>query len=154
MGGMSGGGAPDALAKYMPKDNQLSSGGNAKPVMALGALILLVSLLGCATAKFKNVCVAIPFGILTFIFGLILLILGMLAFVVASPQVKSMFTQAACPSNNPKAPMIQFDQQYNDMIVKPMCSTICPCDGDMFAEWEKSKPNVGIHGRTFKPNQA
>ena len=90
----------------MPKDNQLASGGNAKPVMALGALILIVSLLGCTTAKFKNVCVATPFGILTFLFGLILLILGFLALVVASPQVKALFKQAGCPANNPQAPMI------------------------------------------------
>lgn len=151
MGGMSSGGAPDALTKYMPKDNKLAEGGNAGPAMALGVLILIVSLLGCATAKKKHPCFAIPFGMLTFLFGVILLIVGALAMIIASPKIKEMFKAAGCPANNDQAPMIQFDKQYTDMIVKPMCSDLCPCDENMFATWEKSGVNVISHGRTFKP---
>jgi hypothetical protein len=51
--------------------------------MTLGIFILIVSLLGCATAKFKNPCFAIPFGLITFIFGLVLLIVGFIAGVAA-----------------------------------------------------------------------
>jgi len=92
MAGMASGGAPEALDKYMKKvNNPLAGGANHGPVMGLGVLILIVSILGCATAKFKNPCFAIPFGILTFLFGVILLIMGFLAMVVASPQVKALF---------------------------------------------------------------
>jgi len=46
--------------------------------------------------------------------------------------------------------MNQFDSQYTNMIVKPMCSDICPCDGDMFAAWAKTGVDVKKHSRTFK----
>jgi len=55
--------------------------------LILGLLILLTGVLGCLTAKFKNPCFAIPFGLLTSIFGLILLIVGFLIIAATSPPV-------------------------------------------------------------------
>ena len=85
-GAMSSGGTPDAfksMAAKMPKGSIPSSGGG--PILGLGVVIMVTSVLGCATAKFKNPCFAIPFGILTLIFGLILLIIGFLAMAISSP---------------------------------------------------------------------
>lgn len=53
--------------------------GFATPIIAFGILLLVISFLGCASAKFKNPCFAIPFGLLNCIFGLILIIIGFLA---------------------------------------------------------------------------
>jgi len=52
--------------------------------MAFGILIIIISCLGCATAKFKNPCFAIPFGLLTLVFGLVLLIVGFLGVAARS----------------------------------------------------------------------
>jgi len=52
------------------------SEGLATPIIAFGILLVAISFLGCATAKFKNPCFAIPFGLLNCVFGLILVIIG------------------------------------------------------------------------------
>jgi len=58
--------------------------GMATPVMALGVLLILVSLLGCATAKMKTPCFAIPFGLTTCLFGLILLIIAFVSLAMGT----------------------------------------------------------------------
>lgn len=130
-GAMSSGGVPPQLEKLM--GNNKMGGGGGTPMLALGALVFLTAILGCATAKFKNPCFAIPFGLLTFIFGLILLIIGALAMLVASPAVGKTFVNGVCNQQN--SPAVKFDTQYNQMIVKPICSEVCPCEDAKFQAW-------------------
>ena len=122
-GAMSSGGMPPAMTKLMG-DKKIGGGGGG-PMLALGALVFLTSILGCATAKFKNPCFAMPFGLLTFIFGLALFIIGALAMVIASPEAGKVVLNEVCKSNSPA---VQFDTQYNSMVVKPLCSEVCPCE--------------------------
>ena len=69
-------------------------------LMAISAvLILLVSFLGCATVKFKNPFFAIPFGIMTIIFGFIFFITGFLTFGGASHR-KDSYMRMFCPENS------------------------------------------------------
>ena len=105
------------------------SDGNSSFFVGLGILVLATSILGCATAKMKKACFAIPFGILTFIFGLILLIIGFMGMAIGTPAVKDVLMKAGC-NNDPSNPMIKFDNQFNEMVVKPMCSGLCPCPQD------------------------
>jgi hypothetical protein len=56
-------------------------------VLILGALVILVGLLGCATCKCKKACFTIPFVILTMIFGIILLIVGLIMMSVGGEFV-------------------------------------------------------------------
>ena len=127
MGAMSGGGMPDQLVQLLPENAKAQmSGANSTAILGLGVLILATSILGCATARFKNPCFAIPFGILTFVFGLLLLIIGALAMAVGSPPAREMMMQVGC-NNDANNPLRQFDNQYNEMVGKPLCSDICPC---------------------------
>jgi len=57
------------------------------PIIALGVIIIVISVLGCATAKFKNPCFALPFGLINLILGIIFLVIGGLCLVgVASTK--------------------------------------------------------------------
>lgn len=47
-------------------------------MLVLGALVVLIGLLGCATCKCKKPCFTIPFIVFTFIIGLVLLIIGVI----------------------------------------------------------------------------
>jgi hypothetical protein len=73
---------PAAVAKIVP--DQAMSKGAATLLLAFGALVLLTSMLGCATARLKQPYVAIPFGLLTFVFGLVLLIVGLITMAAAA----------------------------------------------------------------------
>jgi hypothetical protein len=64
----------------------IESNGMGTGVLALGALIVFISCCGCATCKFKKVCFAIPFGLLTGVIGLVLLIIGFLVIGAAGPM--------------------------------------------------------------------
>lgn len=59
-------------------DFQVKKSGYGMPVIVCGAFALLTSILGCATGKFKNPCVAIPFGLLTLVIGIILCAMGLI----------------------------------------------------------------------------
>lgn len=100
----------------------------ATAVIAFGVLLLVVSCLGCATAKFKNPCFAIPFGLTNLIFGLILLILAFVG--MGSAALTDVFFNQMCPYNkltNPRETLSGFDLEYNNNIDKQMCSEACPC---------------------------
>jgi hypothetical protein len=137
MGVMAGGGLPPNIEKMLPEDAKKAvSGASGSFFVGLGVLILATSLLGCATAKFKNPCFAIPFGILTSVFGLILLILGFIAMAVGSPQAVDIMRKAGCGDKSASNPLNAFDNQFNEMVVKPMCSEICPCTQSNFDTFE------------------
>lgn len=40
------------------------------------------------------------------------------------------------------------------MVVKPMCSEICPCDPDMFAAWKATKPALQGTNRSWTQNSS
>jgi protein-S-isoprenylcysteine O-methyltransferase Ste14 len=48
-------------------------------LLIVGVLIVIISILGCGTAKLKHPMMAIPFGLLIFIVALIMLIIGMIS---------------------------------------------------------------------------
>jgi len=69
---------PDS--KTFGLDINMSQSGYALPVMVVGLLTLLTALLGCCVCKCKNkACFAVPFGVITFIIGVVLIVLGVLA---------------------------------------------------------------------------
>ena len=149
--GMMSGAMPPAVRKIMP-DQPNMSGNAIKGVMAFGALILVTSCLGCATARMKKPCFAIPFGAMTFVFGLILLIIGLMTMAVSSGKnINDMMEKTIC-KNDPKNPAIMFDNKYNEMISKPMCSKVCPCDKRVFTEFKKNLDDATARkfGRTFR----
>ena len=102
---------------------------NSSVYMALGILVLATSVLGCATARMKKACFAIPFGILIFIFGLGLLLTAFTCISLGSPAVRDLLMKAGC-KKDASNPMTKFDDQFNEMVVKPMCSGLCPCPQD------------------------
>ena len=102
---MSSGKMPEAITKVMPEN---MDGGNMDftAVIAVGALILLTSFLGCATARMKTPCFAIPFGLMTLVFGLILFIAGLIMMTISGgDRINEMMQKTVC-KNDAKNPAI------------------------------------------------
>ena len=59
--------------------------------------------------------------------------------------------QGVC-NGQASSPAVKFDTEYRNMIVKPMCSEICPCDADMFDAWSKTQDDATLRKsqRTLK----
>jgi hypothetical protein len=117
-------------------------------IIAFGVIICLTSVLGCFTAKYKNPCFAIPFGLMAFIFGLVLLIVGAIsAGAPAAMKLGLTGNVEVCPNGSSK-----FDDSYQDMVGKVICSELCPCDGDKLNTWLADKNDTYLRGfgRTLK----
>lgn len=92
--------------------------------MVVGLLTLLTALLGCCVCKSKNkACFAVPFGIITFIIGVVLIVLGVLAVSAGSLLTPETFKGPIC--SNAKAQDVR--AAYTNAIDKVMCSDVCPC---------------------------
>ena len=84
--------------------------------------MLITAILGCLTAKFKNVYVAVPFGAMAFVFGMLGLMAGMLSIFFRSILDVESLKEHACKSSVPIIP------PYAIAVNKLMCSDVCPCD--------------------------
>lgn len=117
-------------------------------VLILGAIAILTGLLGCATCKCKKVCFTIPFGILSFVAGLVLLILGLVLLGVASELVDKAQEGICKVSSKSNA---NIAQSYNDAVELYVCSEICPCDTKNKELWSKiDEKTYNEHKRTNK----
>ena len=83
---------------------------------------MFTALLGAATFKWKNPCVAIPFGCITFTVGLLLLILGSIVDGLGGGISIEGFRERGCNS----FPKVK--EMYLEAVDKTMCSELCPCD--------------------------
>lgn len=93
-------------------------------VLILGAIAILVGLLGCATCKCKKACFTIPFVILTLIIGLVLLIIGVVLMGAAGDfidKAQKRICEVTASSNNALA------ENYNNAVEIFVCSKACPC---------------------------
>ena len=142
--GMSGN-APSLGGKL-----SLDFGSNAslgQGMMILGALVLVTGILGCLTAKFKKPWFAILFIILTFILGLVLIIVGGLS--AFGSQVYSAVGNAACDaarSNN-------LYNEYKKAVDQRMCSDDCKCNEEYKSLWQTDY-NAGSGSRSQGWNNA
>ena len=114
--------APSEFSSYAPQE-----GGTGKAVLALGVIIIITSMLGCATAKFKKPCFAILFIILCGVLGLVMVIVGALA-AFPGNAVFTMAADQACSVDN------SYDS-YRDIIDSKMCTDACPCNFNDKGQW-------------------
>lgn len=133
----------------------------AVPIIAFGILIIVIGLLGCATCKFKNPCFAVPFGALTFIFGVLLLIFA--AFALGGDAVTAAVFNDSTGICKPEAgkKLSKFDQLYKENVDNLMCTDTCPCydkddDGNKRYPFTLNDDHLRTrYGRTLhpKPNE-
>ena len=64
--------------------------------IAVGTFSILISILGCATGKLKKPCFAIPYGILTFIVSIVLLIITLSSVALSSKQGQAEVINGLC----------------------------------------------------------
>ena len=62
-----------------------STKGIGKGNIAIGIVGFLVAILGVCAGKLKNACFAIPYGIFTFIFSVVFLIMAIISFGFSTP---------------------------------------------------------------------
>ena len=98
-------------------------------VVAFGSLMVFISLLGCGAVKFNNAFFSVPFGILIFVLGFVLFILGLVS--ISGIVFNEHLHRTMCKEGS------SFDSQYKILIDKSLCSEICPCDPKKFDDWKK-----------------
>jgi len=96
--------------------------------MVVGLLTLLTALLGCCVCcsdkwKCPKACFAVPFGIVTFVMGVALIVLGGLAVSAGSLLTPETFKGPICASAKAQDAVAA----YTTAIDKVMCSEECPC---------------------------
>lgn len=117
-------------------------------MLILGAVAILVGLLGCATCKCKKPCFTIPFIILTLVAGLVLLILGLVLLGAANQLVDKAQDGVCKISENSNA---NIAENYNKAVEVYVCSEICPCDEKNKELWSKIDEKVyNDHKRSNK----
>lgn len=116
--------------------------------LAMGAIVLLTSVLGCATGKFKKPCFALPFIILTAIMGLILLIVGAVA--LSSGEVFQKVKDEACAQDS------TIQNQYKNTVDRYVCSQECPCpagENDQIKKLWRSLPQSVLRDNGRKKDE-
>jgi len=129
VGVMAMGGLPENIQKVIDSAGiKIEVGeGLAFPIIAFGIILLIVAFLGCATAKFKNPCFAIPFGAITLAFGLALIIVA--AYSLGGEEAQALAFNLACPpAAKDRTKLNVFDKVYNNNVDRIMCSKVCGCD--------------------------
>jgi hypothetical protein len=103
-------------------------------VLLIGVMILFTACCGCASCKFKKVFFAIPFGIFTAVFGLVLLIVGFLIVGATGPLADEILIEVCSSTES-----VSLADEYNTAVSKWVCSSVCPCpigDGADQIMWE------------------
>ena len=100
----------------------IDQSGFGSAVLAMGILNMFMSCCGCGTCKFKNVVFALPFGLLSGVLGLAILIIGFLILGAVGPLTDKILKQVCSGSAG-----AQLAQEYNDAVSKFVCSKTCPC---------------------------
>ena len=98
-------------------------------IIVFGLFIVILSILGLALAKYTNPFLAIPFGFMISIYGLVLFIVGLFSIstlIISESQVLA----TMCKNGS------SFDTEYEQIIGKTVCSQFCPCDPVRFANWQ------------------
>lgn len=121
------------------------------PVIALGIVVLFISLLGCATARFKNPCFAIPFALVNLLLAVLFLVVAFIALGGETVQ-DPLFNVACMPTDD--NPALKFDALYSTNIDKVMCSRACPCKADVSWELGTNDGRLRAYGRTIAPTAA
>jgi len=71
--------------------------------LIIGILVLLTALNGCCLCKSKNkTCFALPFGFITFVVGIAMIVLGVLALSAGSVLTPEKFREPICASEQAK----------------------------------------------------
>ena len=128
LGALQTGQVVPADAKTVGLDINISQSGYALPVMVVGLLTLLTAMLGCCVCssdrcKCHKACFAVPFGIVTFVMGVALIVLGLLAVSAGSLLTPETFKGPICSSARAQDAVAA----YASAIDKVMCSDECPC---------------------------
>lgn len=115
---------PPSKNAAFEKDNGFSipsRSGYAIAIILFGIYALVMSILGCATSSYQKAVFAVPFGVLTFVLGVSLLVLGLVAFGFTDGFV--VVRDAVCSN-----PTFNIWKMYNEQVDKVMCSSLCKCD--------------------------
>lgn len=104
----------------------IAASGYALPVLVIGAMVLFTSLIGCGVwrAKSNKACFAVPFGIICFVAGITLFVIGIVALSSGSVMTPEKFKEPICASEKAKS----MQSTYLAAIDKVMCSDVCPCE--------------------------
>lgn len=101
----------------------------ASLAMAGGVLAVLISCLGFLTAYCRNPLVTCPFGICSFIVGILALAV---AGVVFANSVSQELYKKACETSSEQfggeSGVTYMKKQYSQVVDDIMCTTACPCD--------------------------
>ena len=92
------------------------------PSIIIGLTAIFTSVLGLATYKWKNPCLAIPFGLINFVMGITLLFMTVLINGYMDVIKIDDFTNKMCTENS------KISRRYTDAVDRVMCSDLCPCD--------------------------
>jgi hypothetical protein len=108
-----------------------------KGVLILGVVVIITSLLGCATAKFKKPWFAILFIILTLGIGLALLIIGVLS--AFGGAVYDAAAATACRYDKTY-------ETYRELVDQRMCRDDCKCFEYDKSLWESQEEEIRARG--------
>ena len=92
------------------------------PTIIIGLIAIFTSVLGFATYRWKNPCIAIPFGLVNLVMGVSLLMLTVLVNGYINVINIDDFRKRLCGDDNKIA------RRYTDAVDRVMCSDICPCN--------------------------
>lgn len=101
----------------------LDESGFGVGLLLLGIFAIILAVLGCLAAKKLTNCFTIPYIVLTFLVGLIILILALVVLGAGSKYVDK-FQEKGCKKLTKKT---EITEAYNNAISKWVCSDECPC---------------------------
>ena len=105
----------------------------------LGVLIMILSILGCASAIFKKQFLAVPFGCLLFGFPIAFFICGGFSIWLGSSEIPSLNIKKTTPYCEKT---YDFEQSFSQL----MCSDKCMCNG---GSWYISESKLNSFERSF-----
>ena len=129
-GAMQSGAVP-APTSYISFD--ASNAGVGRGVLILGIVVIITSLLGCATAKFKKPWFAILFIILTLGLGLALLIVGVLS--AFGGAVYDVAAATACKADTTY-------EAYKELVDQRLCREDCKCNEEYRSLWDGQQQEI------------
>ena len=105
--------------------------------MCAGGLAVIIGCLGCCTGRCKKPVFAVPFILLTFIVGIVILVMGILMMGIggiATDKVRDLACEQATDINI----------QYMVTVDKFVCSKTCPCPKGPNNEYENMWNGYGL----------
>lgn len=134
-------------------------------ILVLGAIAILIGLCGFLTCKCKKPWFTVPFMLLTFVIGVIILIIGLVILGAAAGLVDDLQAKL-CQSISQSANGSQLSYKYNQAVQNFVCSQTCPCpagdnneieklwttmDEATFNEWNRTKKSTAEAAKGYAP---